>query len=332
MSRLDPAVADVRRAVRVDLVDLGAGTRVVVACSGGADSLALAAATVFEGRKAGWVVTGATVDHRLQKGSSELAHQVASQLLDLGCTRSDVLPVSVAADGSGPEAAARSARYQALETHAAPLRATVLLGHTLDDQAETVLLGLARGSGLRSLAGMSGRRSCFRRPLLSVSRATTRRACAVLGLAEWSDPHNEDRRYTRARVRHDVLPVLERELGPGVAEALARTATLARQDADALDALADDLLRQARVVAHEAADAQLLDVDSLAPALPALRWRAIRLAAIAAGAPGNDLSAAHIEAVDQLVISWRGQGALDLPGQVAATRHGHLLELKLRRQ
>lgn len=331
MGRLDPAVADVRRAVRVGLVDLEAGTRVVVACSGGADSLALAAAAVFEGRKAGWIVTGATVDHRLQKGSRDLADRVASLLLDLGCARAEVLPVSVAADGSGPEAAARSARYRTLETHAARLGAIVLLGHTLDDQAETVLLGLARGSGLRSLSGMSNSRGCYRRPLLSVPRATMRRACEVLGLEAWSDPHNDDRRYTRARVRHDVLPVLERELGPGVAEALARTATLARHDVDALDALAAELFQQARSAPGAAAvPVQLLDIKVLVAALPALRWRVIRLAAIAAGAPANDLSAAHIEAVDQLVVTWRGQGALDLPGQVSATRHGHLLELRLR--
>ncbi|MBA3264976.1 MAG: tRNA lysidine(34) synthetase TilS [Nocardioidaceae bacterium] len=330
MGRLDPAVAEVRRAVREGLFDLVAGARVVVACSGGADSLALAAAAVFEGRKAGWVVSGATVDHRLQAGSADVAERVVGQLLALGCESTVVLPVAVAVDESGPEAAARSARYSALQGHALPLEATVLLGHTLDDQAETVLLGLARGSGLRSLAGMAGNRSCFRRPLLSVRRASTRRMCEVLALDAWDDPHNADRRYARARVRHDVLPVLERELGPGVAEALARTATLARHDSDALNALGRELYDQAHTLRPDSADpGQLLDVDSLSRALPALRWRALRFAAMAAGAPGNDLSAAHIQAIDRLITSWRGQAAIDLPGHVVATRRGRVLSFEV---
>lgn len=332
MGKLDPAVADVRRAVRVGLADLAPGSQVVVACSGGADSLALAAAAVFEGRKAGWTVSGATVDHHLQKGSREVADHVVSQLLDLGCEPAVVLPVSVVADGYGPEAAARSARYEALEAHADRLDATVLMGHTLDDQAETVLLGLARGSGVRSLAGMANSRNRFRRPLLSVPRASTRRVCEVLELEAWHDPHNAERRYARARVRHNVLPVLERELGPGVAEALARTATLARRDADALDGLAFELFQRALGAAHDPADpAYLLDVDTLSPAWPALRWRVIRLAAVAAGAPAGDLSAAHIAAVDQLLTHWRGQAALNLPGHVTATRRGDMLELRLRK-
>lgn len=332
MGRLDPAIADVRRAVRVGLADLVAESQVIVACSGGADSLALAAAAVFEGRKAGWRVSGATVDHRLQQGSSEVAAHVVSQLLDLRCEPAVVLPISVGADRSGPEAAARSVRYQALEAHAHRLGGIVLLGHTLDDQAETVLLGLARGSGVRSLAGMSNSRSCFRRPLLSVPRASTRRVCEVLGLNAWDDPHNADRRFARARVRHDVLPVLERELGPGVAEALARTATLARHDADALDALASDLFERALVAAHSPTErAQLLDVDALSPASPGLRWRVIRLAVLAAGSPAGDLSADHVEAVDRLLTHWRGQLALNLPGHLTVTRRGRVLSFERQR-
>lgn len=329
MGRLDPAIADVRRAVRVGLDDLTPGAPVVVACSGGADSLALAAAAIFEGRKAGWAVSGATVDHGLQPGSAEVADRVARQLSDLGCESTVVLPVSVPPDGSGPEAAARSVRYTALEAHAARLGADVVLGHTRDDQAETVLLGLARGSGLRSLAGMSTNRPPFRRPLLMISRSSTRRMCEVLGLAPWEDPHNEDPRYARVRVRQSVMPVLEQELGPGVVEALARTATLARHDADALDVQAADLFDRATALAGARVD-QCLDVETLLDALPALRWRAMRLAALKAGSPANDLSAAHIEAVDRLATNWQGQSGLDLPGHVKATRRNGRLNFELR--
>ena len=141
------------------------------------------------------------------------------------------------ADG-GPEAAARTARYAALQSEAAGRQATIWLGHTLDDQAESVLLGLARGSGPRSLAGMAARTGRLVRPLLGLRRSVTEQACAELDLDPWRDPHNDDPRFARVRVRRTVLPTLEAELGPGVAEALARTAALVRDDADLLDGLA----------------------------------------------------------------------------------------------
>jgi tRNA(Ile)-lysidine synthase len=116
------------------------------------------------------------------------------------------------------------------------------------------------------------------------------------------------------RVRSDVLPVLERELGPGVAAALARSATLARVDADALDVLAAQAARDVST-----ADGQL-DAVALAGLLPALRTRVLRAAAVAAGCPPSDLSAAHVQAVEALVVDWRGQLGVDLPGGVAARR------------
>ena len=144
----------------------------------------------------------------------------------------------------GPEAAARTARYAALE--AARGDAPVLLAHTLDDQAETVLLGLGRGSGARSIAGMRPYDPPWYRPLLGVRRSLTHAACAELGLTPWHDPHNADRRFTRVRLRTEVLPLLEDVLGGGVAEALARTATALREDTDALDDLADRRARRRR--------------------------------------------------------------------------------------
>ena len=222
---LHPSVAAVRHAVRRGLADLDPGARLVVACSGGADSLALASATVFEGRDQGWYVVGATVDHGLQEGSDARADTVVAQLAALGVDETVGARARVEAPGLGPEAAARAARYAVLEQIRESFDAdVVLLGHTRDDQAETVLLGLARGSGGRALAGMRRSFEAYRRPLLDVSHTDTVTACQVEGLRVWEDPHNDDPSFTRVRVRRRVLPVLEDELGPGVTEALARTA------------------------------------------------------------------------------------------------------------
>jgi tRNA(Ile)-lysidine synthase len=306
--------------VRLACADLEPGQRVAVACSGGADSIALAAAAVFESRPAGWLISAAVVDHQLQTGSGRVAADVRDRLLALGCDPVEILTVAVGA-GAGPEGAARTARYEALTAYADDLDAVVLLGHTLDDQAETVLLGLGRGSGLRSLAGMAPVRARFRRPLLGVSRGVTRSACEAMGLPVWEDPHNFDPRFARVRVRQEVLPVLERNLGPGVAQALARTAELARHDADALDALADALLDQARLAPSD------LAVAVLEPAMTAVRRRALRRWVVQGGTPANDLTAAHVEAVDRLVTDWHGQKGVDLPGRITVSRRGSALHL-----
>lgn len=301
-----PAVAAVRVAVRRDLRAVPAGL-VLVACSGGADSLALAAATAFEARSAGLV----TVDHGLHPVSAAVARDVQAQGRRLGLDPVVGVRVDVAAAG-GPEAAARTARYDALTRTADELGAVaILLAHTLDDQAETVLLGLARGSGTRSLAGMPAVRGIFRRPLLGLTRALVRRACHDEGLQPWEDPANTDPAFTRSRVRHDVLPVLEDRLGPGVAQALARTARAARDDADALDALAAD---SSPFTGGSAA------VTDLVGALPALRRRWLRTAALAVGCPAGALTAAHVDALEALLLDWHGQGAVHLPGGASGVR------------
>jgi len=236
-----PAVAEVRGCVRRGLADLKPGDLVLAACSGGADSLALAAALAHEAPRLGLRGGGVTVDHGLQAGSAARATQVAAVLGRLGLEPVALMRVTVAAGpgSGGPEAAARTARYAALEQAARQGgAAAVLLGHSRDDQAETVLLGLARGAGGRALAGMPARRGLLRRPLLGVPRATLREACLAAGLEPWDDPHNADPAYARARVRHQALPALEAALGPGVAAALARTAAQLSADCDALDALA----------------------------------------------------------------------------------------------
>jgi tRNA(Ile)-lysidine synthase len=248
---------------------------------------------------------------------------VRDRLSAIGCDPVEVLSVRVATQG-GPEAAARDARYTALSSLSERHRAVVLLGHTLDDQAETVLLGLARGSGLRSLSGMAPARGLFRRPLLGVTRSQTSSACAALGLAVWQDPSNADCQFARARVRQRVLPVLEDALGPGVAAALARTADLARADADALDALADGLATKA--VGPDGA----ASVEALAQAPAALRRRVLRGLALAAGCPAGDLSAVHLEAMDSLIVDWHGQQRIDIPGSLSVRREGGRLRLSAR--
>ncbi|MCW2912955.1 MAG: tRNA(Ile)-lysidine synthetase [Actinomycetia bacterium] len=351
----DPAVAAVRLAVRTVLSGLPVSGMVLVACSGGADSLALAGALAFEAARSGHPAGGITIDHGLQEGSAERAEQVVQTLRGLGLDPVGSVAVTVSGQG-GPEAAARAARYAALDATALRLNATVLLGHTLNDQAETVLLGLARGSGARSLAGMPaaferrpseqgpseqgpsergpserGGQIRYRRPLLELDRAMTRRAALAMGLNPWDDPHNEDPAYTRVRVRHLALPALEETLGPGVAEALARTARLLRDDADALDAWAATFLADLEVGhVSEAPEGWLTsrsaEVGGLAELPRAVRTRVLRRLAIEAGSPPGALAATHVDEMDRLVTAWHGQRHVDLPGGVRAFRRcGRLL-------
>ncbi|MGW3414316.1 tRNA lysidine(34) synthetase TilS [Streptomyces sp. NPDC000888] len=298
---------------------------VLVACSGGADSMALASALAFEAPKLGIRAGGITVDHGLQPGSDLRADEVVLRLTELGLSPAESIAVTVGRDG-GPEAAARDARYAALDSAVERHGATaILLGHTRDDQAETVLLGLARGSGIRSLSGMaavSGADGRYRRPFLYLDRQTARKACMVQSLPVWDDPHNADPAYTRSRLRHEGLPALEKALGKGVVEALARTAQLSRDDADALDAWAS----QAEASVRDAAG--LLECAKLYALPPAVRRRILRRAAIEAGAPAGSLFARHIEEVDRLITGWRGQGAINLPGKVVAQRQGGRLVIR----
>jgi tRNA(Ile)-lysidine synthase len=274
-----------------------------VALSGGADSLALTA--VAAGLRP---TTALIVDHRLQRDSARVAGTARDQALQLGCVEAQVLCVEVGTVG-GPEAAARTARYRALAT--ARGNRPVLLGHTLDDQAETVLLGLGRGSGARSIAGMRPCDPPWYRPLLGVRRAVTHAACAELALTPWQDPHNVDRRFTRTRLRTEVLPLLEDVLGGGVAEALARTATGLREDTDTLDELAGRAL-------VEVSTGDGLDTGRLAALPEAIRRRVIRSWLLAGGASG--LTDKHIRGVDALITAWRGQGGVAVGSPLRSRR------------
>lgn len=315
---LHPAVAAVRQGVRRSLAGIEPGSPILVACSGGADSLALLSATIFEGHKAGLRVIGATVDHGLQDGSAEHAERVVLQMARLGADETASVRVQVDPAGLGPEAAARHARYVVLDQFREHFDAAlVLLGHTRDDQAETVLLGLTRGSGGRSLAGMRRTFDHYARPLLDVAAADTVAACLAEGIDFWADPHNGDPAFTRVRVRERVLPLLEAELGPGVASTLARTADQVRDDVEALDAIArstyDDLVTDAG-----------LPLSPLYHEHRAVASRVLRLAALDAGATDSELFHVHVTALLALATG-EIRGEVQLPGHVTAFRRdGHL--------
>lgn len=292
----------------VQAVDVLTADPWLVACSGGADSLALAWAAHHVAARRGTPVRALVVDHGLQKGSDAVAATVAARLAGFGMDAA-VAAVTVP-DGAGPEASAREARYAALAEAATPGE-RVLLGHTRDDQAETVLLGLARGAGLGALSGMPAERGALRRPLLGVPRATTAAACAEIGLKPWDDPMNADRRYARVRVREVVLPVMEAELGPGVRDALARSAALLGEASALVAALAGET--------GPGIEGDCLYLQGLAPGLRRrliLEW--LR------GAGARDVAAAHVDAVETLVTGWRGQKGIDVPGGRVVRRDGGL--------
>ena len=312
------AVPAVRNAVRHWLEKYEAGDTVLVAVSGGADSLALAYALAVEAKKLAITVTGVTVDHQLQNQSSVQAEKVVAQLKDFEI---ECIVKKVTVDiKDGLEASARKARYQAIEEVVQQQNAVaVFLGHTKDDQAETVLLGLARGSGTRSLSGMAHHNGIYVRPLLEITRIQNEEFCNEVGLQFWIDPHNADSQFARVRVRAEALPTLEKTIGPGISDALARSAHLLRDDADALDHWAK----------REEIHLNLADLDCAhLETLPrAIRSRILRSAIYAAGAPSGSVSAEHVGAVEALISAWNGQGALNLPGGVKVERISGRLSL-----
>lgn len=315
MTTVVPAV---RNAVRAWLDKYEAGDKVVVAVSGGADSLALAHALSIESKEFAITVIGVTIDHQLQEHSEIQADKVKEQLATFGVD-CFIKKVNVELK-DGLEASARTARYKALTEVAEQVNAVaIFLGHTRDDQAETVLLGLARGSGTRSLSGMAHHSGLYVRPLLEVTRIQNEDYCAQLQLQYWNDPHNQNSEFSRVRVRNEVLPLLEKTIGPGIAQALTRSAQLLRDDADALDHWAR----------REEIDLDLSDLDCAhLETLPrAIRTRVLRAAIYAAGAPAGMVSMEHVSAVEALISAWSGQSALNLPGGVKVERISGRLSL-----
>lgn len=325
--------------MRAALEEAGWPSRVLVGCSGGPDSLALAAAAAHFARR-GEVpgvgggrhpleVGAVVVDHQLQEGSGEVARTTARVLGELGLSPVRVVAVDVQLTGEGPEAAARTARHAALTSVAASWGAdAVLLGHTLDDQAEQVLLGLARGSGPRALGAMRRVRGLFVRPFLGLRRTDTLDVCAAEGLEPWFDPTNEDPRFMRSRVRSMIMPFLETELGPGVAHGLARTAALLGADADYLD---DEALRIYRTLAEVGPDTGevtphprevtphriVLPIGPLLDLPPALRGRVLSHAVTELG---GQPTFERLGAVERLLDRRGSAGPIEVPGHVSAYR------------
>ena len=317
------AVADVRRAIRESFERHGvnSGDTVLVACSGGPDSVALAAGLAFEGPKLGLRIGAVIVDHGIQEITATVAQETRELLESLGFDPVRVVDVSVGSEG-GLEAAARSARYEAIDEVAAELDAKyVLLGHTRDDQAETVLLGLARGAGARSLSGMAELTGRYLRPLLGITRETMVQTCIDSELKVWNDPHNSEARFARVRVREQVLPVLEEQLGPGITEALARTADQLREDDEVLDHLAEHAYHE---LVKAGPTALTVEVIALAELQPAIRYRVIRLAGTTLG---GHLHRSHVLEIDRLLTNWHGQKPLALPS-VRVERMGENIVFK----
>ena len=312
---------DARRVVRNALAHFEPGDRILLAVSGGADSLLLAAATNLEASKVGIQLSALVVDHQLQNGSGEVALSAQKKLIELGITEAKISQVEVIGNvgNGGMEAAARRARYEALDTEADRIGAVaIFLGHTEDDLAETVLLGLARGSGTRSLSGMAFHVGRYVRPFLELTRAQVLTACKESGIEFWSDPQNEELSFARVRVRNEILPKMEKEIGPGISKALARTSRILREDADALDLIAGDIFASL-------ADPAQIPIELISELPIAVRKRVIKRAIEAIGAP--TLTAEQILEVEALVGAWKGQGAVALAGGITARRDSGRLTL-----
>ena len=304
-----PNLWEIRKALKPFLNDLT--QHVLFGCSGGADSMALAIALFAE--RGGESVIPVVVDHGLQPNSDQITAKVATQLKTIGYKRVETAVAQVIVT-DGLEASARRARYKVFHQFIDSYQPKYFfLAHTLNDQAETALLGLARGSGARSLSGMATQNNFFVRPLLKITRQMSEAACTEAGIDFWSDPHNQDLKFARVRVRKNVLPILEENLGPGVTEALARTADLLRDDADALDGFANEFFTQI--------DPKNLKISDLERLPKAIRSRVLRLAIYQVGAPLGSLTAEHIEAAEALISNWHGQKEVSLPGNVKLLRN-----------
>ena len=324
--RLSPAQGLIRLAVRTSLTsNTKPGQKLLIAVSGGADSLALAAACEFEAKKLKVKIAAAVIDHSLQNNSDKVAAQTAKTLATLGFEEVVVMKIAVGKAG-GPEAAARTARYTALETIRQKTKSNfVVLGHTASDQAETVLLGLVRGSGSKSLSGMSEKTGLLLRPLLGIERATTEAFCKDSGIKYWSDPQNKDEKFLRVMIRKHVLPFLEKQLGGSVAASLVRTADQLREDNTYLESQADKSFKKYAKVSGSGISFDAKAIEKL-PA--AILNRVIKKAL---DGFGSESSRTHVLAVSDLVLSWHGQKPLALPG-VRVVRKGNTISFEPNRR
>jgi tRNA(Ile)-lysidine synthase len=324
--RLSPAQGLIRLAVRTSLTsNTKPGQKLLIAVSGGADSLALAAACEFEAKKLKVKIAAAVIDHSLQKDSDKVAAQTAKTLAALGFEEVVVKKIAVGKAG-GPEAAARTARYTALETLRQKTKSHfIVLGHTSSDQAETVLLGLVRGSGSKSLSGMSEKTGVLLRPLLGIERATTEAFCKDSGIKYWEDPQNKDEKFLRVMIRKHVLPFLEKQLGGSVAASLVRTSDQLREDNTYLESQVDKSFKKYAKVSGSGISFDAKAIEKL-PA--AILNRVIKKAL---DGFGSESSRTHVLAVSDLVLSWHGQKPLALPG-VRVVRKGNTITFESNRR
>ena len=320
--RLSPAQGEIRHAVREVLAaNTKPGQKLLIAVSGGADSLALASATLFESKKLQLQVATVTIDHGLQKASAKVTEQTLDKLHQIGIIEAWSKKVKVGTKG-GPEAAARDARYKALESIRIESKSDfIVLGHTANDQAETVLLGLTRGSGSKSLSGMSVRSERLLRPLLAIERKTTEQFCKDEKISPWQDPQNKDLKFLRVRIRRVVLPFIEKQLGNGIFSNLIRTSSQLQEDDQYLSAVVDKAFKK---IAKSSARTVTLDQSGLSKLPAAVRNRVIKSAIDYFEV---DSSRVHVLAVADLVLNWHGQKPLALPG-VRVERKGKTITLK----
>ena len=307
---------EMQNAVQNLLKDFDAGDLVLVGCSGGADSLALAWTTLVVGKRQELKIGAIIVDHQLVPESNSVALNAKKQCEDLGIEEVIIKKVNVEHNHEGLEAAARIARYEAFENvlHETNAQA-ILLAHTQDDQAETVLMRLTRGSGAKSLSGMAQVSGKYLRPFLHLRKKLVHDSLDLIGLKAWQDPANTDHQFLRVKVRHELMPKIVEVLGESAISSLDKTSQLLRLDNQALEDLAQQFLESQKDVKTNG-----LEISELEKLPEAIRTRVLRFFAIASGVHPGPFSFEHIEAIDALVKNWHGQGNVDLPGFIQATR------------
>ena len=307
---------ELQNAVQNLLKDLDPGDLVLVGCSGGADSLALVWTTSVVGKRLELKTGAVIVDHQLIPESNDVAHNAKKQCEELGVEKVIIKKVEVNQTNEGLEAAARIARYEAFENvlHETNTK-VILLAHTQDDQAETVLMRLTRGSGAKSLSGMSAISGKYLRPFLHLRKKIVHDSLDLIGMKAWQDPANFDNQYLRVKVRQELMPKLIEVLGEGAISSLDKTSQLLRLDNQALDELAQQF-----VDAQDDVKKNGLRVKELENLPEAIRTRVLKICAVASGVHPGPFSFEHIEAIDALVKNWHGQGNVDLPGFIQATR------------
>ncbi len=307
---------------------IGAGDRVVIGVSGGADSTALAHVLPAVAQALGARVAGlAHLNHQLREtadADEAYCREMARKLgLPFVAGREDVAG-EARRRRTSIEDAGRSVRYAFLTRAAAEAGATrIAVAHTRDDQAETVLLRLLRGAGPVGMAGIYPRADAIVRPLIEVSRAEVEAWLVAAGLAWRDDPTNRDLSIPRNRVRHELLPWLARHFGAGVTDVLARHAAISREDAEWFERETTEIARRLVLLNEE------LTAVEIAPllAVPAALRRRVVLEALRSRAGGRFVGFAQVDAVLALAES-RTTGRperLDLPGQRVERRRGRLI-------